>query len=1017
MKHSLFKKARYLLLFFLCFIAFVEAYAQGVTLKGKITDENGAALPGVTVLLKGTSTGTATGTDGSFSLPVPNAAGTLVVSFIGYLTQEVPINNQSTFNISLASDTKALEEVVVIGYGEKEKGELTGAIANINGKNIEQTSQMNLTQALQGKIPGLVVNNRGGIPGSDDANIIIRGQSTLGNNAPLIVIDGVPRESFSHLTPNDIESISVLKDAAAAIYGARAANGVIIVKTKRGKAGQSEIRLSSNYGVSSFTSLPKYMNSYQYATWENEISERYGRAIQWTAEDLEKYRNGTSPLTHPNTDFYKEVFRDWAPQSHHNLSASGGSEKVKYYISGDYLHQDGLYKSKDLKYDQYQIRSNIDAQVTQNLNLGFDLTGRLEEQHSTATDVTSMMPFIANWAYPYNTAYYPNGLPGVGGPQGQNPVIISSDEAGWVENKNKIFQSRLSLNYNLDWLTKGLALNSYAAFDFDIRSREVFNNIWTVYDYNETTGEYVPQGGQNQSVGNTRTLNQANDMNQSQLYHARLAYNRNFGKHNYSGFIAYEQQVGTWQTLSGFRRDLISDQKVELFTGGQALRDNQGSSSETGRVNYFGSFSYDYMRKYLLDITVRRDGSFNFPRGKRFGTFPGVAVAWNISQESFMGFTKKWLDNLKLRASWAKMGNDRIGAFQYLTQYELNNYYIFGESPRRENGFTITNTGNPNITWEVSENRNMGLDADLWRGGLSISVDYFKSKRSQILITRSESVPEYTALELPLENLGEVDNEGVEVALNHQGNVGELKYNLGGNLTYNKNKIVFMDEPKDVPPYRAQEGHPLNSWVVYKTDGLYRSEDEITNSPHIPGTKPGDIKYVDVNGDGQINGNDQVRKYTSPIPRIQYGFNVGMAYKAFELNAVFSGQAKAETMLLFLDGGNKPEYLFNDRWTENNVDAKYPRAYQRTDIYNTKASDFWLYDASFLRLNNVELAYNLPSNVLSRIKVKGLRLYVRGANLITFKKIEGQFDPEINTSNAGYYPQQTTIMSGLNLSF
>lgn len=311
----------------------------------------------------------------------------------------------------------------------------------------------------------------------------------------------------------------------------------------------------------------------------------------------------------------------------------------------------------------------------------------------------------------------------------------------------------------------------------------------------------------------------------------------------------------------------------------------------------------------------------------------------------------------------------------------------------------------------------MGLDADLWRGALSISVDYFKSKRSQILITRSESVPEYTALELPLENLGEVDNEGVEVALNHQGNVGELKYNLGGNLTYNKNKIVFMDEPKDVPPYRAQEGHPLNSWVVYKTDGLYRSEDEITNSPHIPGTKPGDIKYVDVNGDGQINGNDQIRKYTSPIPRIQYGFNVGMAYKAFELNAVFSGQAKAETMLLFLDGGNKPEYLFNDRWTENNVNAKYPRAYQRTDIYNTKASDFWLYDASFLRLNNLEVAYKLPSTLLSRIKVKGLRLYVRGANLITFKKIEDQFDPEINTSNAGYYPQQTTIMSGINLSF
>jgi TonB-dependent starch-binding outer membrane protein SusC len=1016
MEHFQLRKARYLLLFMLTFIAFEWASAQGVTIQGKVTDEKDTALPGVTVLLKGTTNGTATGADGSFALPVPSGNGTLVVSFIGYTTQEVAINNRSTVNIRLAPDAKALEEVVVVGYGEKEKGELTGAVANISGKNIEQTSQMNLTQALQGKIAGLVVNNRGGIPGSDDASILIRGQSTLGNNSPLIIIDGVPRESFSHLSPNDIESISVLKDAAAAIYGARAANGVIIIKTKRGKAGESDIRFSSNYGLSSFTSLPQYMNSFQYATWENEIAQRYGRAIQWTNEDLEKYRNGSSPLTHPNTDFYREVFRDWAPQSHHNLSASGGSEKVRYFISGDYLNQDGLYRSKDLKYDQYQVRSNIDAQVAKYLNLGFDLAGRLEKQHSTSREVNSMMPFIANWAYPYNIGYYPNGLPGVGGPQGQNPVIISSDEAGWVDNDNKIFQSKLSFNLNLGWLTEGLALNGYGAFDYGMRSREVFHNTWTVYDYDEATGKYVAQAGQNQDVGNTRTLNQSNDISQNQLYHLRMNYDRTFGDHNFSGFIAYEQQVGTWETLSAYRRDLISDQKVELFTGGPAQRDNNGSSSETGRVNYFGSFSYDYMRKYLLDITLRRDGSFNFPQGKRFGTFPGVSAAWNISKESFMNPGNEWLDNLKLRASWAKMGNDQIAAFQYLTQYALNNYYIFGESPRRENGFTISNTANPNITWEVSENSNVGLDADLWKGALSMNLDLFHSKRRQILITRSASVPDYTALELPLENLGKVDNKGVELGLNHQGHIGAFNYYAGGNLTYNHNEIVFMDEPKEVPAHMAQEGHPMNSWVVYKTDGLYMTQEEINNSPHLAGTKPGDIKYIDVNQDGKITGDDRVRKYTSPIPKVQYGFQVGMSYKAFEMNAVFNGQAKAETMLLFLDGGNKPEYLFNGRWTENNINARYPRAYQRTDIYNTKASDFWLYDASFLRLNNLELAYNLPAALLSKIKSKGLRIYVRGANLVTFKKIAGQFDPEINTANAGYYPQQTTIMTGVNLS-
>jgi len=990
---------------------------QEVTISGTVRDgADNLPLPGVSILAKGTTIGTVTDIDGNYTLEVPEDVQSLVFSFIGYLSQEVPIEGRIMIDIVMEPDIQSLSEVIVVGYGEKEKGELTGSIANIDGRSIEQASQMNLTQALQGRLPGLVVNNRGGIPGSDDATILIRGQSTLGNNNPLIIIDGVPRSSFAHLSPNDVESISVLKDAAAAIYGAQAANGVIIITTKRGRIGENEIRLASNYGMSAFTQLPQYMDAFQYATWENEIADRYGRVRQWSDEDLQKYRDGSSPLTHPNTDFYKEVFRKWAPYTHHNLSASGGSEKVQYFISGDYLSQGGLYSSKDLKYDQYQIRSNIDAQVTNTLQVGFDLAGRLEKQHSTSTDVTSMMPFIANWAYPYNVAYYPNGLPGVGGPVGQNPVIISSDEAGWVENNKMIFQSKLSFGLKLDKLTEGLALNGYGSFDFDLRSDEVFRNTWTVYQYNESTGEYNPQPGMEQGTGNTVTLRQTNDINQTQLFHLRLNYDRGFGDHNFSSFIAYEQQSGTWETLSGYRRDLVSGKKVELFTGGPAQLTNNGSSSETGRVNFFGSFSYDYKRRYMLDFTLRHDGSFNFPKGKRFGTFPGISAAWNISQESFMSSNTDWLTFLKLRASWAKMGNDRIPAFQYLTQYELNQYYIFGESPRRENGFSITNTSNPNITWEVSENRNFGLDADLWNGGLSINVDYFYEKRRQILITRSASVPAYTALELPLENLGKVDNEGVEMALNHRRQVGDFSYNVGGNLTYNHNSIVFMDEPKDVAPYRQQEGHPMGSWVVYQTDGLYQTQEEIDNSPHLQGTKPGDIKYIDVNGDGFITGDDQIRKFTSPIPKIQYGLFAGASYRGFELNAVFTGQAQAETMLRFNEGGNKPEYLYNGRWTEDNPNAKYPRAYERNDIYNTKVSDFWLYDASFMRLSNVELAYNFSSSWLSKIKVRSMRLYVRGANLVTFNKIEGEFDPEVNTSNGGYYPQQKTLTTGINIS-
>ncbi|WP_344979811.1 TonB-dependent receptor [Compostibacter hankyongensis] len=1001
-----------------CCSLYAEAQESGRTLTGKVTsEEHGEPLAGVNVVAKGTTTGTVTDAEGKYRLTVPEGTDSLSFSSISYITRDVGISGRTTIDIKMKTNIRSISEAVVVGYIEKAKGELTGSVSNIDGKVLQRTSQMNLTQALQGKIPGLVVNNRGGIPGSDNAAIFIRGKATLGDNSPLIIIDGVPRESFAHLSPNDIESISVLKDAAAAIYGAQAANGVIVIKTKRGKPGKSVIQLSSDYAISAFTKLPTYMDAFQYATWENEIADRYGMVKQWSDEDLQKFKTGSDPLTHPNTDFYDEVFRQWAPSWHHNISASGGSEKVQYFVSGDYLQQKGLYRSDALRYNQYQIRSNINAAITKDLSIGFDLSGRLEKQHSTSRDVSSLIPFIASWAYPYNVAYYPNSLPGVGGPEGQNPVIISSDKAGWVEHNNKIFQSKLSLNLNMDWLTRGLSLTGYGVFDFNINSEKIFNNTWTVYQYNETTGEYDPQPGDNQDVGNTRTLNQSDEMTQTQFYHFRISYDRSFGDHNVSGFVAYEQQRGNWHTLSGYRRDLISDRKVDLFTGGTSKITNNGSSSETGRVNYFGSFSYNFKRTYLLDFTLRRDGSFNFPEEKRFGIFPGIAVAWNMANEPFLSPAHDWLNELKIRASWAKMGNDRIPAFQYLTQYQLNSYYIFGINPRREDGFTVANTANPNITWEVSNNSNLGIDGVLWNGALAFSLDYFRAKRRQILITRSESVPQYTALELPLENLGKVNNEGLEMIVSHKGSIGKLNYTVGGNLTYNHNEIVFMDEPKGVPSYMRQEGHPMDSWVVYETDGLYESQEEIDQSPHIQGTKPGDIKYRDVNDDGQITGDDQVRKYTSPIPQLQFGMNLGLSYRGFELNAFFSGQAKAQTMLLFLDGGNKPIYLFNDRWTEANKNARYPRAYQRTDIYNTKSSDFWLYNASFIRLNNLELAYNFPADWLSAAHIAGLRLYVRGVNLMTTNKIEGVFDPEINTSNAGYYPQQKTIDFGLSLSF
>lgn len=993
-----------------------EAFSQTIT--GTITDQvDKLPLPSVNILAKGTKIGTVTDMAGKYSISLPENAGILVFTSIGYTTQEVTVEGRTTINLAMTRDIQSLSEVVVIGYGEKARGELTGSVATISGGAIEKSSQMNLTQSLQGKVPGLIVNNRGGIPGADDASILIRGKGTLGNNSPLIIIDGVPRPSFSNLSPNDIESVSVLKDAAAAIYGAQAANGVIIITTKRGKAGGSEVRVSSNAGVSGFTSLANYLNAPNYATWENEIADRYGRTRTFTDADIQKYKDGSSPLTHPNTDWYSHVFRDWAPFQHHNLSSSGGSENIKYFISGDYLKQEGLYNSKDLKYDQFQIRSNIDAKVNKFINLGFDLSGRLEKRHSTASDVGTMLNYVSSYSFPTSIAVYPNGLVGVGGPQGQNAVIMSSDQAGWNDNEDKIFQSKLSLGVNLDGLTKGLSLNAYSAFDFNIGQAETYRNIWTVYKYDATTGLYNPEAGQDQNTGNTRTLNLTNNINSVQLHHARLNYQRELGNHNISGFVAYEMQIGQGRSLNGYRRDLISETKVQLFTGGPLLLNNNGSSSENGRVNYFGSLSYNFKRKYLLDFTLRRDGSFNFAKDKRFGTFPGVSAAWNISSESFMASTNKWLSNLKLRASWAELGNDRVGQFQYLTQYNLNTNYIFGDARKRFNGFSVANVANHNITWEVAETKNLGLVADFWNGTLNFEVDYFNSLRTQILIARSSSVPDFTALALPQENLGKVSNKGVEMLLNSAKRFGEFDLNVGGNFTYNKNKVIYMDEPATTNPYRRREGFPIDSYTVYKTDGLFRTQAEVDSYPaKYANTKPGDVKYVDMNGDGRITGDDQVREYVSATPRIQYGFNLNINYKGFEVNSVFSGQAQAQTYLAFVEAGNKPQYLFDNRWTESNPNARYPRASQRLDTYNYQTSDFWLYDASFLRLNNVELAYNLSSNQLSKINVGSLRFYVRGVNLFTTNKIEGTFDPEITAGGGNYYPQTRTFTAGLNMS-
>ena len=461
---------------------------QPRTITGTVTDENGESLPGVSILIKGTTRGSVTNLDGEYSIEVDGPEAVLVFSFVGMLTQEILVEDQTAINITLSQDVLGLEEVVVVGYGTRAKGRLTGAVSNLTGEVIDQSPEMNILRSIQGKIPGLKIMDRGGEPGQNDIEMTIRGKSTFGNNSPLIVIDGIPRSSFFDIPPQDIKSISVLKDASAAIYGARAANGVILIETKRGEKGASLITFNSSFGWSKYTRTPKLQNSYQNSVFSNEADARYNRVLRWSADDLQKFQSGSDPITHPDTDWEAESLKNWAPQNHQNISVSGGTDRVQYYLSGDYLHEGTIYKTDDMYYNRYQLRSNVDVQVSKNLKVGFDLTGRIRDVHHPVLSAPSIFHRI-QLAKPMETSVYPNGLLGYG-PGGFNPAVGVTDKAGYGDVNGKEFRSKLSFDLNMDRITEGLSLKGYASFDFDMNNSAEFINTWDCYIYNVETGEY-----------------------------------------------------------------------------------------------------------------------------------------------------------------------------------------------------------------------------------------------------------------------------------------------------------------------------------------------------------------------------------------------------------------------------------------------------------------------------------------------------------------------------------------------
>lgn len=1005
----------------------VPASAQKKAISGKVLS-GGAPVPGVSVNVKHTNAATATDNNGQFTI-MAAPGDTLVFSHIAYTTFETQVPASGPVQVTLEqSSQSAGSEVVVVGYSTQKKATLTGSVSVVKGADMVKSPQPNLSNALAGRFSGLIANNRSGEPGYDGSGFTIRGLATTGSNDVLIVVDGVPGQigGLERLDPNDIESVTILKDASAAVYGSRAANGVMLVTTKRGKTGKPSISYSFNQGFSSPTRLPKMADAATYATLQNEIAyynNKAGGLNQiYSADQITKFANGSDPLHYPNTNWQKEVLRGSAPQQQHSLSVNGGNDNVRYYVSLGVLSQDGLYKNGVTKYNQYNFRSNIDASITERLKVGLYLSGREEDRIYPQTSAGDIFRSIYR-AYPTVAARYPNGLP-TSGIENNNPVMQVTDAGGTNRNPTQVFNGILKGSYAIPGV-KGLSLDGFFSVDKSWSFSKSFGRPYNVYSFDEATNTYnkVVVGG---SAG-AATLAEAQRNRYQLTSNIKLSYIRQLGSHNINAFVAYEQSEIQQDSLGASRLNFPSPQTPELSQGGSAStdKDNAGSSYHFTRKSYIGRIAYNYQEKYLLEVQARIDGSSTFPEGKRFGTFPSASAGWRISKEQW--FKPSFVNDLKLRASYGTLGNDNVGLFQYFDNYTFNNQYVIGGNIHP--GIDLIKLANRNITWETAKKLDLGLNAVLFRNW-TLELIYFQQKRSNILTPRNASIPQISGIVnpygsdplVPSENIGKVNSSGVEASLGYNGTAGrDFHYNISGNFTFAKSKIVFIDEAAGALSYQRQTGRPLNTYLLYNAIGIFRNADDLNKYPHLPNAQPGDLIYQDYNNDGQITADDATRTKYGNIPEITYGLVLGADYKGFDFSAVFAGQANVSQYVLPESGtiGNFYSSWADNRWSPNNTGGSYPRADDRASSSingGLYSNTFWLNNAAFLRLKNVQLGYTFRSQVLSRIKVSGLRVYASAFNLFTITKVK-DYDPEGSSGSGQFYPQQRIINLGVNVNF
>lgn len=989
--------------------------------KGLVKDATGESVIGASVVVKGTTNGTITDFDGNFSLDGIKKGDVIVISYVGYQTQEIKWNG-SPLNVILKEDSKTLSEVVVVGYGTQKKANLSGSVAMVDSKELENRPIQNVSSGLQGLMPGVAITGTNGAPGQDAGKIRVRGIGTLNEAGPYILVDGIETGTLSAVDPNDIESISVLKDAAsAAIYGSKAANGVVLITTKRGKTGQTKISYSGYLSFQNATNMIERMGSYEYASLLNQALEAEGMSKRFNDTELQKFKDGNDPL-YPDTDWYDLAYKTGV-QHRHNVNINGGSENVKYMASLGYLNQTGILPNAGR--EQFNARTNLDMKINKRLsarmNLSFiknDYSDASSAYYGGSSDqIIRQLNLIAPWI----VARYDDGTWG---------TISDGSPIAWLDSGMKVNRD----NYNFS----GMAAVDYEIFDgLKLTLQGTYVNNLQNYNYFQKYIKY----------------NENKESDPSQLderfykwdrtnYDALLNYNKNFGKHNIKGLLGWHTEKYNYKYQKAVRKKFPNNELTDMNAGDASTQSNEGYTAELAMISWFARINYDFAGKYLLEANIRADASSRFAEGHRWGYFPSFSGAWRISEEAFMESAKdSWLSGLKIRASWGQLGNqDALSGsnndyYPALNTYNLDSKYAFGGS--LNSGYYQRKYRLETISWEKASTWGVGVDFTLFNK-LNGSLDYYNRKTTGIIM--DVTVPKEFALDAYKDNVGSMRNSGIEINLSYNTKIGQVDFGIAGNFSYNKNEILdlgggdpnkYLDATNGYSQ-RNKVGEAMNSYYIYRADGFFNSQEEADaytakyGNPFGKTFKAGDLRYVDTNKDGKLTADD--REYCgSSDPKIIYGFNINAGWKGIDLSLMFNGAAGVKRLFdgyevygNFSGDAAHPATIWRDAWTPDNHDASMPRIFYDTNSASSSRSvqsDFWLQDTSYLRLKNLQLGYTLPKGWLNSVGVENIRIYYSVENLLTFDKMKINIDPESTSQRLSSYPLLRTHAFGVNVTF